>query len=940
MSGLEMHVIANGDLFREAFNAVVTVLGTSTFSTAFRLAVLFSIIGAAISYIKGRDLAVLGKWFMLYFAVTVILLGPKVDLHIIDSSDQGAVYDVAHVPYGLAFPASLITSIAYGLESSMEEAFSLPDDAEYSKTGLLFGSRVFGLSTQFHIVDPQVRADFNEYVKNCVIGDILINQKYSIKDLSNSTNAWSTISSNASPIRGILLKDGTFQTCREAASTLNREVSQDVTNNGLNFFGIRIFGEKGAGAAAKLKESLENAYSYYAKVSDSAENIMTQNVILNGIREGVLSYASEAGATASLVNLSSTQAMERTRMAWATSRNLATYVLPLMQTDILLMLLCMFPLIVLITVQPVFGVRIFKSYVYSLIWIESWPILFAVLNLAATFYLQHKTAGLADGGLTLSNSNSLALEHSDVGNMAGYLMTCVPFLAIGIVKGMDSAFSNAAQYIGGMLHSTASATATEAVTGNISLGNASYNNVNANKYDTNSTFMHGMSTSQLPNAALVTQTASGSNVYNTQGATSHLITNFHAGTMISSSLSHQAESARAAAVQDLQSYDHSTSDASSKLEHYAKSVGSMQNIGNNFASQEMASISHHASDMYSVVSDIAKRNGVTWNEAFKGLTTLTLGGGLSANVGLGIESKIKKPLGAEADVKLGGHGNLDWSRSNDTSSSHDIGSHLNISVDEAKRFGADWNEIKQYNATQHIDNSHSNNDTQLSQIAADFRNADTASSNYSSNITTSERLSTLASIAEQHSAQFDSNFNQVLADYVQQEAPDKAPYLLANTDNPRAIAELNIYANRLVHSPYFMEHIQNLYDKGSANINPSYLHQVGSEQIAPSKSNIENQYKYNAQHIDNQAKMNGVSFDERQYQTTKQDVQNGLQNTKSYVTTSGKNVIGSYNSSKGEIINDIKQGAEKADYSVLGKGTHHSIKPKFAVEEDKKIKKE
>ena len=349
MSTMAVHVIANGDLFREAFNAIAAVLGASTFNTALRLALLFSIIGAACSYIAKNDIAILAKWFILYFVVTVVILGPKVSVQIIDSGDQGAVYHVDHVPFGLAFPASLITSVSHGLQTSMETAFHMPNDTQYSKTGMLFGSRVFKLSTGFHIIDPDLKADFNSYVKNCVVGDILINKKYSMKTLANSKDIWSTITKNPSPIRGVMLHDGIFRTCSQATSLLKNEINDEIQNNSFNFFGMRIFGGSDPSAVAqKLRSSLETAYHDYADLSQSAAQIMTQNILTNGIREGIINYSTQAEATAALLNLSSTQAMERMRMSWATSKNMATYVLPIMQVDILLLMLCLFPVIVLL----------------------------------------------------------------------------------------------------------------------------------------------------------------------------------------------------------------------------------------------------------------------------------------------------------------------------------------------------------------------------------------------------------------------------------------------------------------------------------------------------------------------------------------------------------------------------------------------------------------
>jgi hypothetical protein len=43
-----------------------------------------------------------------------------------------------------------------------------------------------------------------------------------------------------------------------------------------------------------------------------------------------------------------------------------------------------------------------------------WPIMFAILNYAANFWLQTKTGGTA---LVLANTDVVALQHSDVANL-------------------------------------------------------------------------------------------------------------------------------------------------------------------------------------------------------------------------------------------------------------------------------------------------------------------------------------------------------------------------------------------------------------------------------------------------------------------------------------------------------------------------------------------
>lgn len=69
---------------------------------------------------------------------------------------------------------------------------TLPDSSVYSKTGMLFGSNLVAKSTDFMSQNPIVTL-FSDYVQNCVIGDMLLNHKYSFEDLMHSTDPYTLI---------------------------------------------------------------------------------------------------------------------------------------------------------------------------------------------------------------------------------------------------------------------------------------------------------------------------------------------------------------------------------------------------------------------------------------------------------------------------------------------------------------------------------------------------------------------------------------------------------------------------------------------------------------------------------------------------------------------------------------------------------------------------
>jgi conjugal transfer mating pair stabilization protein TraG len=921
MSNLPIYVIANGELAKAALDAVAMVFTTETFRTALKISILFAIIGTAVSYIYGKNLAALAKWFIIYFILTTIMLGAKVTVQIIDSSNPGkANLTVANVPYGLGYPASIITSAAHGLVSVFEEAFHMPDDVEYNRTGMLFGSKLFRLSSEFHIINPIVKAELNEYIKNCVFGDMLISKKYTMPELTGSTNLLDTITKNTSNIRGIYI-GGVFKTCMAAGAILKVDITKDINDNGFKIFGKRIFGNE-VDPAKKLQEAVTSTYGFfkYGTLSNSALEIMTQNLMINGVREGLMNYTAETGATAALLNLSTTQAMERMRMSLATSRNIAVYTIPIIHTVLLLLMLSLFPIVLLLAFQPSFTVQVLKNYFYTLIWIESWPLMFACLNLVVTYYAKSE---IGPAGLTLDNIDQLVLEHSDIANMAGYLMMAIPFISSGLVMGMASAFNHAASYIGGVLQSSASSAASEAASGNISVGNSSWNNVNANKFDTNSTMMRGMTTEQLESGVLHTTRPDNETTYDSSHALSKLPTNVRASEMISESFSNQAEAASSAAIQDQKSYDQSTSHAVTDLDSFGKSLGSSKNIGENFTSREAASAAQSASSMQNTAKTIADRNHVDANDVFRGLTNFSQR--------LSGEASAKTPsinvLGAGATASLA----TEHLRSHESSTQHGIGRSIDVTAEEANRFSDDMHKVEEYSKTTHADTNQSESASHLSQLSTDLRQARSASEQHSVHKAESERLSQSATFVRQHSGQIDSDLSQEIANYaVNQAGREGAEKMFAGKNRPGFEAIARDY----IHSSGVESKILSNYQQNSSDVNPSGKYHFGQANVEAKTDGIMTGYENQKQKNVFAAKAQEVGVDQQEFDRVKRNIGSEYDKVDDRLEKAKGDRNNDYYKINTKVAQDLKNGEEKANSKAYNMG--YSIKPKFLNSDEKK----
>lgn len=572
-----LYVVSNGDFFREALNAKVTLLGTDTYGSAIFIASILAVVMTTFQYIKSKDLMALVKFFALYMAVTTVLLVPRVDMQVIDISDPGRAYlTVDHVSVGLALPAYMITAVSHGLTQTLDAIFAMPREASYSQTGMLFGSKLFLLGTGIEL-DATTQKLANDYIKSCVFGDILINHKYSVAGLKNSTDIFGLITSQASPVRGLYI-DGAYHTCRDAVPILKRKLK--TAQDGA----FRLFSKKLNMPTASLKPLFTNSLNYFTGLSQTSTQILGQNLWINATQKGMANYIASTNNTAALINYQDTSNMLKMRLSWRALGSMALYTLPLMQVVLLAVMLCLFPIVLMLFLLPNLGPKVLSNWVYSIAWVSVWPMLFAIFNLAMNFYLYNSTSGLSDGGLTLSNSNPLAQEHCDIAGIAGYLALSIPYISIGIVKGMAGAFNVASNYIGGMAHSFAQGTAQSLESGNFSLGNTSYanataNNLSMNKHDSNYTNMHGMMTEQLATGATVAHTPGGQDAYNVSPAMSNLAVTARLGQMISSQLSHSASEGLANVKHDQVSLGQSFSSLASAAEHLSHTQSATNSYG-------------------------------------------------------------------------------------------------------------------------------------------------------------------------------------------------------------------------------------------------------------------------------------------------------------------------------------------------------------------------
>ncbi|MFW4067697.1 conjugal transfer mating-pair stabilization protein TraG [Klebsiella pneumoniae] len=803
---LEIYAIAGGDWLRGNLNAIAAFMGTSTWSTIEKMCIAISVLIVAGNWVKKHNVMDLIGWVFSLTLVSMLVV-IRTPVQIIDYSNVAQVYEVDNVPIGLAIPASLTTRAGNALIQSYEMVFALPDSVTYSKTGMLFGSNLVAKSTDFLSQNPQITTLFSDYVQNCVMGDIFLNHKYSFEELLNSPDPYTLIFANPSPLRGVFDKNNQFQTCEEASRDLKSALVLDTQTGGKtwNYYVRQLFGGK-PNPDLLFSQMIGDSYNYFYSSGQSAGQIIRQNVTMNALRSGIQSYAARSGDTASLVNMANTSSLEKQRLAQATMGHQALRTLPLMQTVIMGIMIGMFPIMVMAAMFNMMTLQVLKGYVFALIWLQTWPLLFAILNSAMAYYAKQNGVPVV-----LSELSQVQLKNSDIATTAGYIAVMIPPLSWGIVKSMGAAFSSAYSHFSSSGLSATSQAASGVVDGNYSFANMQMENVSGYSWGTNSTTSFGQMSRQLANGGISTQTRDGSMVWDSSGAMSKLPVDINVGRQIASAQQQMAREADVQAESALHGYNSSVTSAWNSLQQFGTNKGNSASTTTGADTTESSQDSMARSKMWNAVVANAKANNISNEESFQqlmddsakstqGVDLYGSGKWSSGDQLFGKLGKWGTGLSAEAGVK----GSAGWTHSSgNTDNVGTSGRESNDSRhDTSSQAAKDFKEASDYFTSRKTTTSgnitDNNASSRVDQFAASLSSAKNSYDQYTSSRTRSHEYSEMASRTESMTGQMNENLTQQFANFVQHRAPQDAEAILTNTSSPEIAAQREALAREFV----------------------------------------------------------------------------------------------------------------------------------------------
>jgi conjugal transfer mating pair stabilization protein TraG len=482
MSTVELFTIGGGEYVVNVLNAVAAWTGSGGYKSLIQVVMVMALAYAVLIVAFNADWRAWLNWFLQATLMYMVLMVPRMDVQVTDRINPNlAPAQVANVPVGLALMASFTSQIGDYLVRSSELVFGLPGDLNYSRNGMIYGSRLFEATQSLRIRDPEFAANLDEHFRQCVFYDVLLG-RMSMQTLANASDIWTVIGPGSQArAQRYLTRDGsgqvssTIETCRDAYARLTGQWTTMTDDLG-RVFGRQLYPRQSAELAkAKLFADLPVAYRYLTGVSASASGILKQSLVVNALGQAMHGMAGASGA-GSVDVYAQTRAEIQTRKTYGSIAHSAMKWVPILNVVLTVVFYALFPVLFPLFLMPKSGPVALKGYLTGFFYLAAWGPLYVILHMV----LMLKGAGelaAAGGmnGLTLASFTGMRDVNDDIGLLAGYLVASIPFLAGGIAKGALAISSHATSYLNPSQNAAEEA-AREASTGNIGVGNLSFDN--------------------------------------------------------------------------------------------------------------------------------------------------------------------------------------------------------------------------------------------------------------------------------------------------------------------------------------------------------------------------------------------------------------------------------------------------------------------------------
>jgi conjugal transfer mating pair stabilization protein TraG len=452
---MEVFCYGNVDTLRAILHAVVMVVGADAFRGLLSIAVLlgFLIVAIKLSILQGwRPLS----WLATTAIIGSVVLSPRADVILIDKLGVQPTTVVANVPVLLGLVVSVKSQIGHQLTNLTETAFQtlpfgtpLPAQLTYADHGVLWGSRLIRRAGESAILDPNLNADVINYIRNCALPVINKPAFYTAEQFVKAQDLWQLISNSNKALFTGYWQGNTQQVapCPDVWNILDARMAPEM-GKVLNRLAAYVYpGETVSVTAPKVADELLAAANRAAigGAAADASRLLLQVAMIKATSDAHKLIAITSGNTSALLaGMAQAQAYASANMSSVTEAFLAEEAVPILRNILEAILIALFPVMVLLLIASE-GEALkmaAKGYLFTMMWVELWPVTFAILNFIATTRQMAEIAGAAYlepgvSGWTLNTAANIYQAALSGSAIAGRMTVMVPAITGAMLFGMS-----------------------------------------------------------------------------------------------------------------------------------------------------------------------------------------------------------------------------------------------------------------------------------------------------------------------------------------------------------------------------------------------------------------------------------------------------------------------------------------------------------------------
>lgn len=438
----EVIAYGSGDFLRMVFTAVASIFGNANYIAAVQTAFF---LGFLVMFIKGavnQDVMSGAKWFLVALVLNLALLVPKTTVVITDRILPSSSAVVNNVPLGLAATAGFFSYTGDWFSRAFETVFTVPGAIRYTHNGLLFGHKILEATRTMVIPDERTYLNFTEFFSSCVVVDGVGHGRFSWEDVLEANDLLAFFSTNVAEHAArfkYVTAAGVQQIlpCRSGFVGSLQPDLQAITD-GIMSTSIRGFianNSTVSAALTKYKSDLPPAILYLTGINITPEAMVLQSSLSNTMGNAILKMSRSVDDAAFATQYARLWAENERRTTYQTMGRIAEEKLPLLRALIEAFLYAIFPIITLTAL--VMPTAVPFTYITTLLWINLWPPLYAILNFFISYYTKGVLTELTSiygGGFNAMATTQLMEYVTDMVATSGYLVSSLPIIAWMLVS--------------------------------------------------------------------------------------------------------------------------------------------------------------------------------------------------------------------------------------------------------------------------------------------------------------------------------------------------------------------------------------------------------------------------------------------------------------------------------------------------------------------------